>query len=141
MRIYQGRPFPISFYDRSGYKMKHYSLWWCLCNELDADPEGWIRIARQDMESIFLRTQQMKPTQLTSILKSLETGGYLEFASQAGARWFSVETYTIRIRPDAWEPRQIVKKQYPATHPRSYYRERKARLLAEALLAAPSKES
>lgn len=131
MRIHSGKPFPISFYDRSAYKSKHYFLWWCVCNELDADPDGWIHIARQDMERLFQRTQRMKPTQLTSIFKSLETGGYLEFQSQTGARWFSVETYAIRVCSDAWEPKQIVKKVYPQRDTRAERRARYERRLKD----------
>lgn len=128
MRIHQGKPFPASFYDRP-YKHKHYYLWWCVCNELDADEDGWIHISREEMERVFQRTQQMKPNQLTSIFKTLVNGGYLEFESVAGKRWYSTETYAIRISSDAWEPKQIVKKVYPQRDTRAERRARYERRL------------
>lgn len=124
MRVHSGKPFPISFYERSSFRLKHYLVWWCVCNELDADAEGWIRISRSDLEEVFARTQRAKPNQITSILQTLATHGYLEVETLAGRRWFSTDAYVLRVRADAWEPKQIVRKVYPQRDTRA---ERKAR--------------
>ena len=129
MRSYLGKPFPASFYDRS-YKRKHYLVWWCICNELDEDPDGWIRINRMALERVFVKTQKMPHSQITSILQTLAKDGYLTLRAIKGPREFSTEEYEIQISSQSWEPVVVVKKQYVRTTPRNYYQERKARLLA-----------
>lgn len=124
MRLHSGKPFPISFYERSSFRLKHYLVWWCVCNELDADAEGWIRISRSDLEEVFARTQRAKPNQITSILQTLATYGYLEVETLTGKRWFSTDAYVLRVRADAWEPKQIVKKQYQSSYTPEQRRER-----------------
>jgi hypothetical protein len=137
MRTHSGKPFPSSFYDRA-YKSKHYMIWWCICNELDADADGWIRISRSTLERVFVKTQRMKHAQITAIMQTIAKDGYLELHTVKGARDFSTELYEIRVIPSAWESQTVVKKQYARTQPRNYYREKKARLLAEALAAGTS---
>lgn len=136
MRVHRNKPFPESFFDQSLFRIKHYFVWWCVCNELDADPDGWIRISRKDLETIFAQTQGMKPTQMTAILQTLQNTGYLQMTLETGSRWHTKSDYEIHILESAWEPKKVVKKYYPQKNTRAerrnYYRERKARLLAEA---------
>ena len=116
-------------------------IWWCICNELDAAEDGWIRIARRDLERTFVRTQKMPHAQITAIMQTIARDGYLEIHALKGQREFSTEAYEIRVCESAWEPQVVTKKVYPQSttrkERRNYYREKQARLLAQALQEQP----
>ncbi len=96
-----------------------------LCNELDADPDGWIRIDKVDMERIYRDTQKLKVPVLTQILGTLHDYGYIELVAYAPHRTYQVESYQIRIKDDCWDAdKPVFRRSFPQK-----YRPRKIRTL------------
>lgn len=103
MRIHLDKPFPSSFFDYHTLKASHYFVWWTLCNHVDAEEDGWIRIARLDLEKLIRKHTPLKSMTLTPLIKRLEEYGYLQLITHAPYRTYQIENYAILIQPNAWE--------------------------------------
>lgn len=113
MRAHQGKPFPKAFFSSSFVKKNHYLIWWTLCNYVDADPDGWIRIPRLALEKIHKGVHNGRETNITPIIRTLETYGFLKLIAHAPNRSFQIKDYEIFINDHAWDMESIPTRSCP----------------------------
>lgn len=139
-RPYENKPFPASMYEWTKIRVRHFFCFWCLCNEFDANTEGWIEIKRLEFNKKInscLPIQTHNPTLILETLQELEYIELQRFHRDPYNRNTTTD-FRIRIRPDSWDPRVVVNKTYlqnneKAADRRAFYRNRYAERKAKAL--------
>jgi len=136
------KPFPLSLLEWTKLKARHIFCFWCLCNDFEADEDGWIDISRIEFNRRIDGCLPMKTHNPTIILETLQELEYiqLERIKLDSQNRFSTTRYRIKVRPDSWEPRVVINKTYlqnndKAKDRRDFYRNRYAERKAAALAA------
>ncbi len=98
-------------------------LFWFLCNELDEDEEGWIRISRKDLANLYRERGGCKITNISAVIFMLHTEGYI-YLEYTKTKETNYEDFAIRICDEAWDPRVVHNKVYQCSTTRAERRQR-----------------
>jgi len=104
-RPYANRPFPLSFYEQPKAAARHFLCFWCLCNEFDPDPDGWIATDRHEFLKRLVKCMPIQAHNPTLILETLHHMGYVELERLHldTSNLATTSHYRVRVRPDAWD--------------------------------------
>jgi hypothetical protein len=121
----QGKPFPTTMYDEFSLKPKHYLFFWALYNDLQIGDEEFVFFTRPVLLKALREVNlHFQVTHLTSVLQSLAVAGYVEYRTgEDRSIGTGIQTYEIRIHPQAWTK--------AAPRPKPYYLTTEARQLRQ----------